>query len=97
MSNITFEWNASKASVNKKKHGIDFDEAKTVFYDENAKVIHDSEHSNNEERFAILGLSVVARMLVVIHCYRKNNGIIRIISARKATKKESMQYMGDEL
>jgi len=94
MSNITFEWDASKASLNKKKHGISFDEAKTVFFDENAKVIHDPEHSDDEERFVILGLSVNVRMLVVIHCYRKNDCIIRIISARKATQKESMQYHG---
>ncbi|OGT39908.1 MAG: hypothetical protein A3E81_01970 [Gammaproteobacteria bacterium RIFCSPHIGHO2_12_FULL_36_30] len=97
MSNITFEWDASKASTNKKKHGISFDEAETVFYDENAKVIHDSVHSDDEDRFAILGLSIVSRILVVIHCYRRNDGIIRIISARKATKKESLQYRGEYL
>ena len=88
---------ASKASLNKKKHGISFNEAKTVFFDENAKVIHDPEHSNDEERFIILGLSVNVRMLVVIHCYRKNDRIIRLISARKATQKESIQYHGDQL
>ena len=88
---------ASKASLNKKKHGISFNEAKTVFFDENAKVIHDPEHSNDEERFIILGLSVNVRMLVVIHCYRKNDRIIRLISARKATQKESMQYHGSNL
>ena len=97
MSNITFEWDASKASLNKKKHSISFDEAKTVFFDENAKVIHDPEHSDDEERFIILGLSVNVRMLVVIHCYRKNERIIRLISARKATQKESMQYHGGQL
>lgn len=97
MSNITFEWDASKASLNKKKHGISFDEAKTVFFDENAKVIHDPEHSDDEERFIILGLSVNMRMLIVIHCYRKNDRIIRLISARKATQKESTQYHGGQL
>ena len=97
MSNITFEWDASKASLNKKKHGISFDEAKTVFFDEKAKVIHDPEHSDDEERFIILGLSVNVRMLVVIHCYRKNDRIIRLISARKATQKESTQYHGGRL
>ena len=97
MSNITFEWDASKASLNKKKHGISFDEAKTVFFDENAKVIHDPEHSDDEERFIILGLSVNVRMLVVIHCYRKNDRIIRLISAKKATQKESAQYHGGQL
>ena len=97
MSKITFEWDASKASLNKKKRGISFDEAKTVFFDENAKVIHDPEHSDDEERFIILGSSVNVRMLVVIHCYRKNDCIIRLISARKATQKESMQYHGGHL
>lgn len=92
MNDIAFEWDATKASENKKKHGISFDEAKTVFFDENAKVIHDPEHSENEERFIILGLSSVTRMLVVCHCYRKSDSVIRIISARKAIKKESTQY-----
>lgn len=89
---IIFEWDATKASLNKKKHKISFDEAKTVFFDENAIVIHDPEHSENEERFVILGLSAVPRLLVVCHCYRQSDNVIRIISARKATKKESMQY-----
>lgn len=97
MSNITFEWDAAKASINKKKHGISFDEAKTVFFDENARVIHDPEHSEDEERFIILGLSATAHMLVVIHCFRENDRIIRIISARKATQKESKQYHGGSL
>ena len=87
----------SKASLNKKKHGISFDEAKTVFFDENAKVIYDPEHSDDEERFIILGLSVNVRMLVVIHCYRKNDRIIRLISARNATHKESTQYHGGQI
>ncbi len=91
------KWHASKASLNKKKHGISFDEAKTVFLDENAKVIHDPEHSDDEERFIILGLSVNVRMLVVIHCYRKNDRIIRLISARQATHKESTQYHGGQI
>ena len=97
MGKITFEWDAAKASLNKKKHGISFDEAKTVFLDEIAKVIHDPEHSSDEYRFIILGLSVVAHMLVVIHCYREKDSVIRIISARKATQKESMQYNGGGL
>jgi len=94
MSKITFEWDASKASINKKKHGISFEEAKSVFLDDNAAVIHDPEHSQDEDRFVILGLSTIARVLVVCHCYRKNDRVIRIISARKATKNESMQYYG---
>lgn len=92
--NIKFEWDAVKAASNKKKHTISFDEAKTVFFDENAIVIHDPEHSKDEERFVILGISTVARILVVCHCFRQKDSVIRIISARKATKKESIQYYG---
>ena len=94
MNNIKFEWDNTKALSNEKKHGVDFNEAKTVFFDENAKVIHDPEHSKNEDRFIILGLSSSARALVVCHCYQESNGVIRIISARKATKHESKQYGG---
>ena len=94
MENITFDWDASKASSNKKKHGISFEEAKTAFFDENALVIHDPEHSDDEERFVLLGLSAMTHLLVVCHCYRKHDSVIRIISARKATKKESSQYYG---
>jgi len=93
---LTFEWDAVKASLNKKKHSIRFDEAKTVFFDENAIVIDDPGHSDNEERFIILGLSSVTRLLVVCHCFRHKDSIIRIISARKATKRESMQYHGGD-
>jgi len=94
MENIKFEWDAAKASVNQKKHGVSFDEAKTVFYDENAVIIHDPEHSHDEGRFVLLGISSVSRVLVVIYCYRKKDKVIRIISARKATKKETTQYRG---
>lgn len=66
MSKLTFEWNASKASINKNKHGISFEEAKSVFLDDNAAVIHDPEHSEDEDRFVILGLSTIARLLVVV-------------------------------
>ena len=97
MKNIAFEWDTTKSSANQKKHGINFDEAKTVFYDENAIIIHDPEHSDDEERFVFLGLSVISRILIVIHCYRKKDKIICIISVRKATKKESMQYQGGNL
>lgn len=91
---IKFEWNAAKAASNKKKHQISFDEAQTVFFDENAIVIHDPEHSDDEERFIILGISTIARLLVVCHCFREKGNVIRIISARKATKRESLQYRG---
>ena len=75
-----------------KKHSISFEEAKTVFYDENALVIDDPEHSEEEERFIILGLSQRANLLVVCHCYRASDTVIRIISARRATKTESRYY-----
>jgi uncharacterized DUF497 family protein len=93
---IKFEWDAAKAASNKKKHNISFEEAKTVFFDENAIVIHDPEHSDNEDRFVILGISAKARTLVVCHCFRQNDSVIRIISVRKATKRESMQYYGGD-
>lgn len=89
---ITFEWDENKNTINKKKHHVAFEEAKTVFYDEEALVIDDPEHSKEEERFIILGLSKKANLLVVCHCYRASETVIRIISARKATKKETKQY-----
>ena len=92
MKEISFEWDENKNSINKAKHNISFEEAKTVFYDENALVIDDPEHSENEERFIILGFSAKAHLLVVCHCYRAFDEIIRIISARKATKTESKYY-----
>ena len=92
MNSIKFEWDKQKALSNETKHGVSFNEAKTVFFDENAKVIHDPEHSDSEERFIILGFSSSARALVVCHCYKEVDGIIRIISARKASKRESKQY-----
>jgi len=92
MKRITFTWDNKKNSMNTQKHGISFDEAKSVFYDDNARLIHDPDHSEEEERFLILGLSEKLNMLVVCHCYRENDEIIRIISARKATKNEKMQY-----
>ncbi len=92
---MDFEWDTTKASKNKKKHGISFEEAKTVFLDDHALVIHDPEHSDNEERFIILGLSTIADLLIVCHCYKKKESIIRIISARKATRNESLQYYGE--
>lgn len=92
MKNIIFEWDANKSRINESKHKISFEEAKTVFYDTEAIVINDPEHSLTEERFIILGLSKKANLLVVCHCYRTAEMIIRIISARKATKRESKQY-----
>lgn len=87
-----FEWDENKNSINKRKHGISFEEAKTVFYDTEALVINDPEHSEREERFIILGMSQKANLLVVCHCYHASETVIRIISARKATKTESGYY-----
>ena len=92
MSELHFEWDSVKADANFRKHGIDFAEAKSVFADEQAKIIPDPDHSEGEERFILLGLSIKLRLLVVCHCYREQNNTIRIISARKATKPESRQY-----
>ena len=94
MSEIRFEWDSVKGDSNRKKHGISFEEAKTVFYDENAKLISDPEHSEDEDRFIMMGMSLKLRVLVVCHCYRENENIIRIISARKATGHETKQYRG---
>jgi uncharacterized DUF497 family protein len=85
-------WNEDKNRENIRKHNISFEEAETVFYDPNGKLINDPDHSDSEERFIILGLSRILRLLVVCHCYRENDAIIRIISARKATKKETSDY-----
>ena len=92
MGSIKFEWDENKNRINQKKHGISFDEAKTVFYDEEALVIDDPEHSEEEERFIILGLSFRANLLVVCHCCRDSDPIIRIITARKATRTETGYY-----
>ena len=92
MTTLRFEWDERKASANAKKHGVSFDEAKSVFADERAKLIDDPDHSEDEERFVLLGLSSTLRMLVVCHCYRSEGNVIRIISARKATAKESKFY-----
>lgn len=92
MGMIRFEWDENKNRINLRKHGVSFDEAKTVFYDDDALVIDDPEHSEEEERFIILGLSTQANLLVVCHCCRESDTVIRIISARKATKTESRYY-----
>lgn len=92
MDIIKFEWDKNKNEINKKKHKISFEEATSVFYDEEALLIDDPEHSQEEERFIILGLSTRANLLVVCHCYRASESVIRIISARRATKTETKQY-----
>jgi hypothetical protein len=92
MDEIKFEWDPKKNAINREKHHVSFEEAQTVFYDEEAKVIDDPEHSQEEDRFIILGFSKKANLLVVCHCYRASETVIRIISARRATKNESRQY-----
>lgn len=92
MSALTFDWDERKAAANLKKHGVSFDDAKSAFFDERAKLIDDPDHSEDEERFILLGLSSALRLLVVCHCYRDEGGVIRIISARKATARESRSY-----
>ena len=92
MSNIRFEWDARKSSANKKKHGISFEEARTVFFDENAKLIDDPDHSEEEDRFVLLGVSSSLKVMLVCHCYREEGNVVRIISARKASTLESKQY-----
>lgn len=92
MEEIRFEWDERKNTINKLKHKISFEEAQTVFYDSEALLIDDPEHSQDEDRFIILGFSVKANLLVVCHCYRESDAVIRIISARKATKTEEKQY-----
>ena len=92
METIQFEWDENKNQINQRKHGISFREAKTVFYDKEALLIDDPEHSQEEKRFIILGLSKKANLLVVCHYYRASETVIRIISARKTTKNETKQY-----
>ena len=92
MSTLQFEWDARKATTNEKKHDVSFEEARSVFYDERARLIDDPDHSEDEARFILLGLSSSLRLLVVCHCYRSDDNVIRIISARKATAGESKSY-----
>ncbi len=92
MERIKFEWDDTKNRLNNIKHGISFEEAETAFYDENARLMADPEHSIQENRFILLGYNQLGKLLIVIHCYRQNNELIRIISARKANKLESKQY-----
>ena len=89
---MRFEWDPNKNEKNKKKHGISFEEAKTVFFDEYAVLFDDPDHSDEEERFLILGLSQRENLCIVSHCYRGADELIRIISARKATKSETAFY-----
>ena len=92
MKELRFEWDDRKEKTNIKKHGISFDEARTVFYDENAVQFFDPDHSEDEDRFILLGISFKLRALVVCHCFRKSETVVRIISARKADKDEERVY-----
>ncbi len=92
MGEIEFTWDDEKASENQRKHRVSFDEAKTIFYDENARLQYDPDHSEDEDRFLLLGMSYYLRIIVVCHCYREKDTLIRIISARKATRNEHKQY-----
>ena len=92
MNTPKFEWDAKTNATNRRKHGISFEEAKTAFLDDNARVIPDPEHSEDEERFVLLGLSISVRVLVVCHGSRQRSDVIRIISARKADPDETDQY-----
>ena len=95
MNKISFLWDNEKNKANQKKHHVSFEEAQSVFFDENAIEYFDPEHSASEDRFIMLGLSAHLKVLVVCHCYRKSDSVIRIISARKATKMERKSYIGD--
>jgi len=94
MEELKFTWDKRKESTNIKKHKVSFEEAKTVFSDEFSRLIHDSEHSLEEDRFVLLDFSRQSKMLVVCHCYKESEDIIRIISALKADKYECKQYEG---
>jgi len=89
---LRFEWDEGKNRSNRTKHGVWFEEAQSAFRDPNGRVFYDPEHSEEEDRFILIGVSSTARPLVVVHCYKESDSVIRIISARKATKKEHIFY-----
>jgi hypothetical protein len=92
MNTLKFDWDKNKATKNLVKHKVSFEEAQSVFDDDFARLIPDPDHSEDEERFILLGLSCSLKVLVVVHCYKDEENIIRLISARKATKPESKIY-----
>ncbi|MFH1742639.1 MAG: BrnT family toxin [bacterium] len=92
MVELRFEWDQAKAQANLRKHGVSFEEAQTVFFDESAIEFYEDEHAEWEDRFLLLGLSSHLRLLMVCHCYRESESVIRIISARKATSNEAKFY-----
>ena len=92
MKALEFEWDKRKVAANVKKHGVTFEEARTAFYDESAMQFYDPDHSDEEDRFVLLGLSLKPQVLVVCHCFRESETVVRIISARKADKDEEQAY-----
>jgi uncharacterized DUF497 family protein len=92
MGDIEFEWDSRKARANLAKHGVSFEEAESVFYDELGLLLDDPDHSEEEDHFILLGLSAHLRVLVVVHCFREPDDTIRIISARRATRSETDLY-----
>lgn len=92
MNHIRFEWDQEKNRRNISKHGITFEDAQSSFHDEYARLLHDPDHSDIEDRFILMGYNSQANLLIVSHCYRENNEVIRIISARKADRQETRQY-----
>ena len=92
MDQLRFEWDPRKDAANRRKHGVSFDEGETVFSDGRALLLDDPEHSEDEDRFLLLGLSSSLRLLVVSHTYREGDDVIRLISARAATRTERAQY-----
>ena len=94
MADIRFTWDPAKAKANLRKHTVSFEEAKTVFYDEEALLINDPDHSESEDRFVLLGMSAMPRVLLVVHSYRDDDRTIGLISARKARAAERVIYDG---
>lgn len=94
MAGLRFVWDETKNRANQRKHGISFEEARTAFNDEKAAVYYDPDHSDDEDRFLLLGLSTGLRVLVVCHCYRESEDTVRIISARRADRREEESYWG---
>ena len=92
MAGLRFSWDLHKARSNEQKHGVSFEEAQTAFLDEHALVVEDPDPDDPEERFVLLGLSSALRLLLVCHCVRESGDLVRIISARRATKAEGRQY-----
>lgn len=92
MASLRFEWDPRKAAANVRKHGVTFAEAETAFYDDYAAMLEDPDHSDEEDRYVLLGMSGALRVLLVVHCVRNGGSVVRLISARKATRSERVQY-----